>query len=132
EEFESAARRCITTSAEAGTAPVIVETKRLRLVYTPDGKPPHAANMHALIEHPFPPPPLADVAMKDGRVLWAAGARNKHNLGGTLSTLDGLRGPHPLGEGLLARDGWHLVDDSHRHLLIDGWAVPRENLGLAR
>lgn len=116
-----------TTAADAGSPPIVVKTRRFTLTYTPDGLPPHAGNMHALIEHPTPP---TDVPRREGRVLWTPESRNLHNLGGTLTTLDGLRGPHPIGEGLLARDGWHVVDDSRRHLLINGWATTREKLGL--
>ncbi len=121
-------RSCHTTSAAAGSPPIVIRTSRFTLTYTPDGRPPHAGNMHALIVHPAPP---SDLTIRDGRVLWTPESRNLHNLGGTLSTLDGLRGPHPIGEGLLARDGWHVVDDSHRHVLVDGWAATRESVGLA-
>lgn len=116
-----------TTAADVGSPPIVVSTKRLTLTYTPDGSPPHPGNMHALVVHPSPP---RNVAQRDGRVFWTPGASNLHNLGGTLSTLDGLRGEHPTGEGLLARDGWHVVDDSTRHLLIDEWAATRESAGL--
>ena len=120
-------RCCLTTSAQAGSPPIAIETRRLKLTYVPDGKPPHAGNMHALIRHPSPP---KGVSLREGFVVWTPESRNLHNLGGTLSTLDGLRGPHPLGEGLLARDGWHVVDDSRRHLLIDGWAATRQSADL--
>jgi alpha-glucosidase (family GH31 glycosyl hydrolase) len=118
---------CKTTTADAGSPPITLRTKRFSLTYTPDGRPPHAGNMHALIEHPCPP---ANVPQREGKVLWTPDSRTLHNLGGTLSTLDGLRGPLPLGDGLLARDGWHLVDDSRRHVLVNGWAASREKVGL--
>jgi hypothetical protein len=121
------ASRVFTTSADAGSPAIVFRTRRMMFEYRPDGRAPHAGNMRSLIEHPAPP---GDVDVEEGRVVWAAGARNKHNLGGTLSTLDGLRGPHPLGEGLFARDGWHVVDDSLRHVLVDGWATSREHAGL--
>lgn len=116
-----------TTSAAAGAHPIFIQTERIRFEYIPDGRPPHAGNMHALVEHSSP---QSDVPMRDGRVLWTPGAANIHNLGGTISTLDGLRGEVPLGDGLLARDGWSLVDDSRTHLLRDGWACTRESEGL--
>lgn len=124
----SECRTCLTTEAGAGSKPITIETSRLRLDYTPDGRPPHAGNMRALIDHPNPP---ADVETEHGRVVWTPGTHNRHNLGGTLSTLDGLRSEQPLGDGLLARDGWHVVDDSARHLLIDGWAATRDGEGLS-
>ncbi len=124
----------ITTPIDPRTAghperfgvPLVVKTKRMTLTFTPDGEAPNPRNLHALIEHPSPP---KGVEVRDGKVVWTPGARNRFNLGGTLSTLDGLRGPAPLHEGLLARDGWHLVDDSKRHLLVDGWAMSREQYG---
>ena len=115
------------TSADVGSPSIVVSTQRFVLTYTPDGNPPHPGNMHAIVQHASPP---ADVPLRDGQVLWMPGANNVHNLGGTLSTLDGLRGEHPTGEGLLARDGWHVVDDSTRHLLIDDWAATRQSVGL--
>lgn len=105
----------------------VLETARVRLEYTPDGRPPHAGNMRALVRHNRAP---ADVPRAAGCVLWTPGMQNRHNLGGTLSTLDGVRGPTPLGDGLLSRDGWFVVDDSRRHLLVDGWARSRESEGL--
>lgn len=119
--------RVYTTSSEAGSTPIRVRTRRMSLEYVPDGRPPHAGNMHATIEHPSPP---AGVEKRGDKVVWTPGAANRFNLGGTLSTLDGLRGAYPLGEGLLARDGWHVVDDSRRHVLVDGWAATRESQGL--
>lgn len=76
--------------------------------------------------------------------VWHPGDKNRDNLRGTLSTLDGITGSvHaencPYGyaealsgenivktpEGLLARDGWHIIDDSLTPLIKDSWAVPR-------
>ncbi len=58
---------------------------------------------------------------------WTPAARQTANLGGTLSTLDGLRGPVPLPDGLLSRDGWYLIDDTHGHRLEpDGGFRARE------
>src|SRR5215470_4849308 len=48
---------------------------------------------------------------------WRPGQPNGGNLGGTASTLDLADGPVGLGEGLISRDGWALVDDSHSVLL---------------
>lgn len=115
-----------TTPAAAGSPPIRVSTDRIEFAYTPDGQPPHAGNMRALIRHEAPPPGLPLV---DGRVLWTPGARNRFNLGGTLSTLDGLRSAAPLSEGLLSRDGWHLVDDSATAIFVDDWAATRDRLG---
>lgn len=124
-------RSCQTTSANESAPPIDVVTSRFTLRYTPDGRLPHAGNLRVLIDHPHAPPDVVR-DRTTGKVLWTPDLQPRHNLGGTLSTLDGLRGDHPIGEGLLARDGWHVVDDSARHLLVDDWAATRESLGLHR
>lgn len=45
--------------------------------------------------------------------VWKPGQASEGNLGGTVRTLDGVSGDTPLPGGLLSRDGWSLVDDSH-------------------
>ena len=56
----------------------------------------------------------------DGKlVTWHPGTPDTGNLQGTTRTLDGARGDktrEPIGEGLVSRDGWTLVDDSDRPL----------------
>ena len=58
-------------------------------------------------------------------ISWTPGMQQKSNLKGTYRTLDGYDGnmrgdkPMPIEDGLLARDGWTLIDDSHS-LLFDG------------
>ena len=56
----------------------------------------------------------------DGReVTWHPGLPATGNLQGTTRTLDGARGDHtaePIGQGLISRDGWVVVDDSKRPL----------------
>jgi alpha-glucosidase (family GH31 glycosyl hydrolase) len=116
----------LTGHPERFGVPIVIKTARMTLSYTPNGEPPNDRNMFALVEHPSPPPV---VPKRAGRVLWAPGAANFMNLGGTLSTLDTLRGPAPLHEGLLSRDGWQLIDDSARPLLIDDWVVSRADSG---
>lgn len=69
-------------------------------------------------------------------VTWRPGDTQAHNLGGTFRTLDRYDGDTwqdgsklPLEEGLLARDGWHLVDDTHSHGIDeDGWVMPRDGV----
>ncbi len=68
-----------------------------------------------------------------GHVTWRPGDTQAHNLGGTYRTLDRYDGDTwqdgsklPLEEGLIARDGWHLVDDTESFGLDDeGWVVER-------
>jgi alpha-glucosidase len=56
----------------------------------------------------------------DGKpVVWHPGLADPENLLGTTRTLDGARGgktQEPMGEGLISRSGWALVDDSTRPL----------------
>lgn len=88
----------------------IIDTGTIRLTYTPDSKPLSAANLQADIK---------------GGSHWTPGAPNPGNLGGTIRTLDGARGPENLGEGLISRDGWFLLDDSRRPLLTSDWVESR-------
>jgi hypothetical protein len=49
------------------------------------------------------------------------------NLGGTTRTLDGVDGQTDLRDGLLARDGWTVLDDTDSLVFeADGWVTPRE------
>jgi alpha-glucosidase len=60
--------------------------------------------------------------------VWRPGRPAGGNLGGTIRTLDGVKGPVDLGDGLLSRDGWAVVDDSESPLLVGaegGWAAAR-------
>ncbi len=106
----SAAFTNFTLSREANAT--TIDTGKIRLTYTPDDKPFHADNLRAQIA---------------SGIGWRAGQRNAHNLGGTLRTLDQVRGPVDLGEGLLSREGWYVLDDSKRHVLTDEWVRCRPN-----
>jgi len=89
-----------------------IETSALRLSYNPrgDGK--------------FDPTNLTITLTKfhEGNaapVIWHPGLADTGNLEGTTRTLDGARGSktrEPIGEGLVSRNGWALVDDSTRPL----------------
>lgn len=89
---------------------VTIDTGRIRLEYTEDGKPFHPGNLRAWIRK------------GDAEVAWEPGRKNESNLGGPLSTVDGVSGPVPLPDGILARDGWFLLDDTGQAILVDGWA----------
>lgn len=71
---------------------------------------------------------------------WMPGMKQKCNLKGTYRTLDGYDGDKhihtnelmPLEDGLLATDGWTLIDDSDNFLFDDAdwtWVKPREKKG---
>ena len=100
-----------------GAAGVTIDTGAIRLTYTPDGQPFSPANLHA------------DIRRGVQTVTWAPGAPNPGNLGGTLRTLDGADGPEDLGQGLLSRDGWFLLDDSQTPLLTQTWVQARPASG---
>ena len=59
---------------------------------------------------------------------WHPGMEDTANLGGTIRTLDGAKGPVPLDPGLISRDGWVVVDDSDRPLFDNSdwpWVIAR-------
>ncbi|HWA95190.1 MAG TPA: TIM-barrel domain-containing protein [Terracidiphilus sp.] len=63
---------------------------------------------------------LSIVLTVDGKqVVWCPGDTDPENLEGTTRTLDGALGgktKEPIGQGLISRSGWALVDDSARPL----------------
>lgn len=59
--------------------------------------------------------------------IWRPGRADPLNLGGTISTLDNCKHRVPLGEGLLSRSGWYLLDDSHRPVFTQDWVAARES-----
>ncbi|MBI3553761.1 MAG: DUF5110 domain-containing protein [Elusimicrobia bacterium] len=91
---------------------LVIDTGRIQLIYKPDGKPFHAGNLRALIK------------TGNAQSEWKPGARSDKDLGGARN-LDNTKGPAPMEQGLLSRDGWHLIDDSARPLLKDGWFAAR-------
>ncbi len=98
--------------AQVGGATVI-DTGAIRLTYTPNGLSFSGSNLRAEIRRGAQP------------ALWAPGATNPGNLGGTARTLDGATGPFDLGQGVLSRDGWYLLDDSRSPLLTADWVQSR-------
>lgn len=60
---------------------------------------------------------------------WRPGDTNRGNLGGTLRTLDGARGPVRLDDGLLSRDGWYLIDDTRTPVFTPDWIEARPGDG---
>jgi len=85
-----------------------IKTDKLLLTYSPsaDGR--------------FTPNGLKIELTVDGKpVTWHFGDKDPENLQGTTRTLDGALGSkteEPIGEGLISRSGWALVDDSTRPL----------------
>lgn len=52
---------------------------------------------------------------------WHFGKKNTANLGGTLSTLDGVDGYRDVDDGIMSKDGWFVIDDSNSTPMHDGW-----------
>lgn len=101
-------------AAKTAPSPILtIDTGEIKLTYTPNGQPFSPANLYA------------DIKRGAQAVRWTPGAPNPGNLGGTIRTLDGADGPEDLGQGLLSRDGWFLLDDSHSPLLTSSWVQAR-------
>lgn len=85
-----------------------IETSALKLTYTPGA------------DGAFTPETLKITLTVDGEpVEWHPGLADPENLEGTTRTLDGALGgktKEPMGEGLVSRSGWAVVDDSTRPL----------------
>ncbi|MGD1002383.1 MAG: TIM-barrel domain-containing protein [Candidatus Brocadiia bacterium] len=96
---------------------VVIDTGRIRLRYHSDNKPFNQENLRA------------QIARGKDWVEWRPGVKNRENLGGTIRTLDGVKGPVDLGDGVLSRDGWYLLDDSQTPLLTSDWVQERPENG---
>ncbi|BCM88636.1 oligosaccharide 4-alpha-D-glucosyltransferase [Abditibacteriota bacterium] len=88
----------------------VIDTGAIRLSYSPNGQTFSAINLSATI--------------KDG-TNWTPGTKNRGNLGGTRVALDTIKGPVDVGQGVISRDGWYLLDDSTDPLLVNNWEQPR-------
>jgi alpha-glucosidase (family GH31 glycosyl hydrolase) len=92
-----------------------IDTGEIALTYKPDGKPFGADNLTAVIRR------------GDATARWSPGTADPLNLGGTLRTLDQIDGPVDMGQGLISRSGWAVVDDSGTPVLTQDWAKSRPN-----
>ena len=103
----------------------VITTDKFRLVYNGGGK--------------FTRDNLSVSFLLNGKtVKWTPGADDSANLKGTNRTLDGCRGyshvsqdGNEIENGILSRDGWAIIDESDRHLLVPVesdwkyWVSPR-------
>ena len=112
----------------------VIRTSRMRLRYVIGSGPFSPSNLALRVEiggkkhsvHPgFPtpapapsttPPPRTPLENPDPDPSPATAG----NLGGWYRGLDGQRGPVPLHDGLLSRDGWYLLDDTAGPVLTEG------------
>jgi alpha-glucosidase len=102
--------------SSGGRDTLTIKTDALTLVYTamPDGKPLTVGCCEFSKENL-----QITLAVNGKQVVWHPGDTDPGNLQGTTRTLDGALGgktKEPMGEGLISRSGWALVDDSTRPL----------------
>ena len=84
--------------------------------------------------HPFSPESL-QISLNTHGGTWHFNSPNPGNLRGTARTLDMVDGAVPLGEGLISRSGWSLVDDSaslvfNQHSWLEARQAPEGQLDL--
>ena len=106
---------------------LIVDTPALYLTY--DGKPFSKEGLSIVVK-----------GVSDSQFnTWHYGDVPRHNLKGTARTLDEADGEIPLDDGILSRDGWAVIDDSHSNIIIEAnevdgkpnplgaWVTPRNH-----
>lgn len=94
---------------------VTIDTKKIRLTFIDNGQAFSSNNLSA------------EITGDDGLTRqWKFGQKNLQNLGGTVRSLDDQSGPVDLKEGILARDGWYVLDDSESEIFKNNWVYPRE------
>ncbi len=87
---------------------LVITTDALTMTYRKTGRP-SADNMRI------------DYLLGGERRSWRPGQTDDANLMGTSRTLDGANGSKlksPMEQGLLSREGWHVIDESRRHLFV--------------
>ncbi|MBR4187916.1 MAG: alpha-xylosidase, partial [Bacteroidaceae bacterium] len=104
--------------ASLGGSKVVITTSKFKLTYKKDGAPLSAKNLS-----------IVSSKALSKQFTWTPGTEQKGNLKGTYRTLDGYDGSTyqysnpkhemPLEDGLLATDGWTLIDDS-KNYIFDG------------
>lgn len=90
-----------------------ITTSKLEIIYHNDGFPFGLHNFQAYYQ-------------RDGkRTKFTNRGRQGKNLGGAISTLDRVKEEIPLEEGLLSRDGWYVINDTGKDILVDNWLQQR-------
>jgi len=102
---------------------LLITTSKLSLLYTKSNGRFSADNLKITLVHETYP------------IVWKPGTPNTGNLLGTTRTLDGCNGdkrnngkPIKLEEGIISRDGWYVIDDSHNFLFDNSdwpWVMPQ-------
>jgi hypothetical protein len=111
------ARGTLATCLGECSSNYIIKTDALTLTYTLIA---HAKDSSEPADIGFTAHNLSITLTVDGKqVVWHPGDTDSGNLMGTTRTLDGALGSktqEPIGQGLISRSGWTLVDDSTRPL----------------
>ncbi|ORX35238.1 glycosyl hydrolases family 31-domain-containing protein [Kockovaella imperatae] len=95
---------------------VVITTEQLRIIY--DGKDLTEQGFHVVTVHKIPP--------NNNQQDWRWGHNTRGNLGGTARTLDGVNGRVDMGDGILSRNAFALIDDSTTMLFTpEGWVDAR-------
>ncbi|MEG1615383.1 MAG: glycoside hydrolase family 31 protein [Bacteroidales bacterium] len=90
-----------------------IRTPGMRISYHADGFPFGQMNLRVYFDH------------TGKEKMWYMASEQSSNLGGPVSTLDGVGSRIPLQEGLLSRDGWYAIHDTGKELLQNGWLANR-------
>lgn len=90
-----------------------ITTPAMRLEFTNDGFPFGQTNLRVYFKQ------------GDKEKWWYIASEQRGNLGGAVTTLDGIGGPVDLQEGLLSRDGWYVINDTGKEILKNGWVENR-------
>lgn len=90
-----------------------ITTPAMRLEFTNDGFPFGQTNLRVYFKQ------------GDKEKWWYIASEQRGNLGGAVTTLDGIGGPIDLQEGLLSRDGWYVINDTGKEILKNGWVENR-------
>jgi alpha-glucosidase (family GH31 glycosyl hydrolase) len=99
---------------EKGDSRYTLSTPLMRVEYVDNGFPFGQQNLRVYFQH-REKEQAWDISRETG---WG-------NLGGALTTLDGVGSPVELQEGLLSREGWYAIKDTHKPVLRNGWMENR-------
>ena len=91
-----------------------IETSCLRMVYENDGFPFGIHNFTAYFK------------LKGEEKKFTVRNIHKNNLGGAISTLDRVDKRVPLNDGLLSKDGWYIINDTGKEILVNNWIAQRD------
>ncbi|WP_278551158.1 glycoside hydrolase family 31 protein [Elizabethkingia bruuniana] len=91
----------------------VIKTKRMEVHYKADDLPFSQKNIRIIVNN------------QPKNYEWRIYSQDDKNLGGTLSTLDEISGSVKTDDGLLSRNGWHLIDDSGKEVLKNEWIAQR-------